>query len=216
MKFQLVKIKMAVGAKKNQTLYGLKLEHHATVNNETLYSNINDMSTFSDADSIGIFKEFANVVNRLNASGFVVDLGELGTLRPQLSAKAVDTRKECIANTIRNVSQQYRARLDLNAEINAAPKEMTRSSDTTSGDTGTTTTTYTLTAVSANTAQGSVSGGGTYAAGTVVTLVATPASGYTFSRWSDGSTEASRQVTVTADATYTAEFAASGSGSMDD
>ena len=63
---------------------------------------------------------------------------------------------------------------------------------------------YTLT-VTAGTG-GSVSGGGTYEYGTKPTLTATPASGYKFVKWSDGVTTASRTVTVTGNATYTAEF----------
>ncbi len=67
---------------------------------------------------------------------------------------------------------------------------------------------YTLTVLSNNPAWGSVAGGGTYDAGTVVTLIATPASGYQFAQWQDGNTSATRSVTVTADATYIATFEA--------
>ena len=65
---------------------------------------------------------------------------------------------------------------------------------------------YTVTAVSANDAQGSVTGGGEYEEGTEVTLKATAKSGFTFSKWSDGVTTSSRKVTVSGDATFTAEF----------
>ncbi len=65
---------------------------------------------------------------------------------------------------------------------------------------------YTVTAVSANDAQGSVTGGGTYDEGTEVTLKATAKSGYQFSKWSDGVTTSTRKVTVSGDATFTAEF----------
>lgn len=50
------------------------------------------------------------------------------------------------------------------------------------------------------------SGGGTYNYGTKVTLTANTITGKTFSRWSDGVTTATRKVTVTGDATYTAEY----------
>ena len=65
---------------------------------------------------------------------------------------------------------------------------------------------YTITAVSANESQGSVTGGGTYDEGTEVTLKATAKSGYTFSKWSDGVATSTRKVTVSGDATFTAEF----------
>ena len=76
--------------------------------------------------------------------------------------------------------------------------------------------------VSANPSEGgTVSGGGSYAQGAEATLTAIPASGYTFTRWSDGNTQATRTVTVSEDKTYTAVFSATtgggtSSGSDDD
>lgn len=58
---------------------------------------------------------------------------------------------------------------------------------------------YTLTVVNG-------SGSGTYNYGTKVTITASTIEGKTFSKWSDGVTTASREVTVTANATYTAEY----------
>ncbi len=53
---------------------------------------------------------------------------------------------------------------------------------------------------------GTVSGGGTYDYGTSVTIKATAGTGYSFSKWSDGNTTASRSITVTGAATYNATF----------
>ena len=53
---------------------------------------------------------------------------------------------------------------------------------------------------------GKVSGGGTYNYNASVTLKATANSGYHFVKWSDGNTSATRTVTVTKNATYTATF----------
>lgn len=63
---------------------------------------------------------------------------------------------------------------------------------------------YTLTVTAG--AGGTVSGGGTYNYGATATLKATPSDGYHFVKWSDGNTNASRTVTVTGNATYTATF----------
>ena len=68
---------------------------------------------------------------------------------------------------------------------------------------------YTITVQSANPTMGSVSGGGTYNSGSNVTISATPFSGYQFTQWQDGNTNASRTITVTGNATYTAYFEAS-------
>ena len=66
---------------------------------------------------------------------------------------------------------------------------------------------HTLTVVSANPEMGTATGGGTYPHGSTVTITATANTGYHFTQWNDGNTNASRAVTVTADATYTAYFA---------
>ena len=61
--------------------------------------------------------------------------------------------------------------------------------------------------VTCDSQQGQVSGSGTYTDGSEVTLTAVPNKGYAFTQWSDGNKDNPRTVTVTADATYTAEFA---------
>lgn len=64
----------------------------------------------------------------------------------------------------------------------------------------------TITVNSNNTAWGTVSGGGTYTAGSTATLSATPTAHHNFVRWNDGNTNATRTITVTGDASYTAIF----------
>ena len=49
-------------------------------------------------------------------------------------------------------------------------------------------------------------GAGTYEYGTEVTIIAKPEGCKNFVKWSDGDTNATRKITVTGDATYTAEF----------
>lgn len=53
---------------------------------------------------------------------------------------------------------------------------------------------------------GTVEGAGEYAYGTNITLTATPAENYKFSRWSDGNTDNPRTITVTEDITLEAIF----------
>ena len=67
--------------------------------------------------------------------------------------------------------------------------------------------TYTITAVSADEATGTVTGGGIFYEGETATLTATPNEGYGFVQWNDGNTDNPRTITVTEDATYTATFA---------
>ncbi len=64
----------------------------------------------------------------------------------------------------------------------------------------------TITGVASPTGSGTVDGAGSYLTNSVVTLTAVPANGFRFVRWSDNVTSDSRDVTVSADATYTAVF----------
>ena len=66
--------------------------------------------------------------------------------------------------------------------------------------------TYTVSASSANTSMGTVSGGGEYEEGTTATVTATPKSGYKFTKWSDGTTKNPYTFTVTKDISLTAYF----------
>lgn len=65
---------------------------------------------------------------------------------------------------------------------------------------------YDLIVLANNDTYGTVTGSGTYDYGTNVTITATPKSGFKFVEWDDHNTNASRNVTVTADVTYTATF----------
>lgn len=64
----------------------------------------------------------------------------------------------------------------------------------------------TINAISDNESMGTVSGGGTYYEQELVTLTATPNSGYKFSKWHDGWTDPTHNIRVTKDTTYTAYF----------
>jgi len=66
-----------------------------------------------------------------------------------------------------------------------------------------TTQSYTITTAGEN---GTTTGDGTYQYGTKVTLTATPNACYEFVQWNDGDTSATREITVTGNATYTATF----------
>ena len=53
---------------------------------------------------------------------------------------------------------------------------------------------------------GTISGGGSYDKGTQVTITATASSDYKFKQWNDGNTSATRAITASSSATYTAVF----------
>ena len=65
---------------------------------------------------------------------------------------------------------------------------------------------YEITVVANPAEGGEITGGGIYQYGATAALVATPNAGYEFSGWSDNFMSASRDVEVTGNATYTANF----------
>ena len=69
-------------------------------------------------------------------------------------------------------------------------------------------TTYTVTVLTNNPELGSVTGGGTFAEGTEISISATPIGYAHFVNWNDGSTKNPRTITVSQDITYTAIFEA--------
>ncbi len=75
---------------------------------------------------------------------------------------------------------------------------------------------YTVTVNANDTTMGSVSGGGTYEEGRVITLEATPNAGYHFVHWNDDVTEATRNVTVKADIIFTAYFESDSTEGIED
>lgn len=71
---------------------------------------------------------------------------------------------------------------------------------------------FTITVQSNNGTWGSVTGGGTYVKGMVISIEAKANSGYQFLKWQDGNTENPRSITVKSDETYVAIFVSEGGG----
>jgi hypothetical protein len=65
---------------------------------------------------------------------------------------------------------------------------------------------YTIRALSNDSTQGTVTGGGLYLENTTATLTAVPKEGYQFLQWQDENTDNPRSIVVTSDATFTAFF----------
>ena len=140
-----VKRTMKVGPKKDKTLYGLQWVNYGNVSSEALLQEVEAATTLSDSDAELLVKEFANVVIGYVANGHSVDLGVLGTLSPKITAKAVDSEKDCTAQTIGSIGVLYRSRKELTDDATAISITMLSSSsssgstdggDDDTGDTG--------------------------------------------------------------------------------
>ena len=123
-----VKRTMKVGPKKDKTLYGLQWVNYGNVSSEALLQEVEAATTLSDSDADLLVKEFANVVIGYVANGHSVDLGVLGTLSPKITAKAVDSEKDCTAQTIGSIGVLYRSRKELTDDAKAMSITMLSSS----------------------------------------------------------------------------------------
>lgn len=115
-----------------------------------------------------------------------------------------------------NVTLEFDGAYDIAGETEDGGKYYKKVVRKDTGAGGSTLVNYTVTVTSANTAQGTVTGGGTYTNASRITVKATPNAGYVFDKWSDGDTNASRNIIVSQNLTLTASFKASGSTSDDD
>ena len=131
-----VKRTMKVGPKKDKTLYGLQWVNYGNVSSEALLQEVEAATTLSDSDAELLVKEFANVVIGYVANGHSVDLGVLGTLSPKITAKAVDSEKDCTAQTIGSIGVLYRSRKELTDDAKAMSITMLSSSSASSADGG--------------------------------------------------------------------------------
>ena len=131
-----VKRTMKVGPKKDISLYGLQWVNYGNVGSEALLQEVEAATTLSDSDADLLVKEFARVVIGYVANGHNVDLGVLGTLSPKISAKAVDSEKDCTAQTISSIGVLYRSRQELADDAKAMSITMLSSSSSSATDGG--------------------------------------------------------------------------------
>lgn len=102
-----------MGPKKGKELYTIRRVNIGNCSFSYLLKRIEDSSTFSNADAELILKTFSDVVEEKLSSGTPVDLGPLGTLHPNITAKSVDTKEQCTAKTITNKGITYYPRTEL-------------------------------------------------------------------------------------------------------
>ena len=179
------------------TADGASLNHAPT--NATLYVPCGSEDAYRATEG---WNSFSNIIGvaRYNVQVLVNNnnMGIAGVKQP-VSCET----SEAIIEAVANEGYCFAKWSDGNTDN---PRTVTVTSDTTF--TALFATAYHVYAKSSNQYMGSVTGSGEYAYGTTATLEAVPNEGYHFVRWSDGSTENPRTLTVTEDISLTAEFEA--------
>ena len=197
-----------------------------TMDLQALAAHMEEHNTgFSDAMCVGVMKAMVKCIKEMLLAGKNVKIDNLAIFSVGIRNKqgAVSPEMFTVANNIDGVKLRARATGTLsNANLNLAAslKRAVSYSNGNNPSGGNTTdnpgeenpTMYTLTLTASPAEGGTVSGAGQYEAGTAASIQATANSGYTFTRWSDGDTNATRSVTVNNDLTLTAEFATESGG----
>ena len=205
----------------------------AYLDSEKYITSVVRYSTFTTEEIIEIASENSGIpkaqmssalyalfqqVKQFVLNGHCIQLGNLGILYVSSNAKAKDTEKEAGASSVYRLALRFRQSKAIRDLINqtVSLNSLDDGEDDQDPEDGGTATTYTLQVKASPTEGGSVTGSGTYDQGETVEISAVAKSGYRFSAWSDGETDANRTVTVTGDATYTATFVSDAAGGDDD
>ena len=197
-----------------------------TMDLQALAAHMEEHNTgFSEAMCVGVMKAMVKCIKEMLLAGKNVKIDNLAIFSVGIRNKqgAVSPEMFTVANNIDGVKLRARATGTLsNANLNLAaslkravsyPNGSNPSGGNTTDNPGEENPTmYTLTLAASPAEGGTVSGAGQYEAGTAASIQATANSGYTFTRWSDGDTNATRSVTVHNDLTLTAEFATESGG----
>ena len=88
-----------------------------------LAKEIADITSLGRGDVASVLTHLSEIAIRYATMGYSVSLGDLGTLTPRLSAKAVPTGDKYTADNIRKVNVRYTPSLDMKERLRAVTFE---------------------------------------------------------------------------------------------
>lgn len=88
-----------------------------------LAREIADITSLGRGDVESVLTHLSEIAIRYATMGYSVSLGDLGTLTPRLSAKAVPTGEKYSADNIRKVNVRYTPSLDMKERLRAVTFE---------------------------------------------------------------------------------------------
>lgn len=90
---------------------------------QQLAKEIADITSLGRGDVESVLTHLSEIAIRYATMGYSVSLGDLGTLTPRLSAKAVPTGEHYTADNIRKVNVRYTPSLDMKERLRAVTFE---------------------------------------------------------------------------------------------
>ncbi len=204
--------------------YFTGLVRYSTIPSEDLIDYACEDSGMPKGQFVSAFYAIFRQIERYVLNGHSIQLGNLGYLYLGAKTHTAETEEEAGASCVDRLSVRFRQGVKLKNVINSkvrlsvvGEKTNQNGEDGNTGEDNTGSGTdsgqqYTITVAASPSNGGTVTGGGQYAAGAQATLQATAASGFEFSKWSDGNTNAQRTITVNSNQTLTAIFTNTGGG----
>lgn len=90
---------------------------------QQLAKEIADITSLGRGDVESVLTHLSEIAIRYATMGYSVSLGDLGTLTPRLSAKAIPTTDKYTADNIRKVNVRYTPSLDMKEKLRAVTFE---------------------------------------------------------------------------------------------
>ena len=216
LKLKAVERKLMVGPNAGKWSYFLQPEIYSTLTAKKVIDEASVRSGVSRGILQAAWEAIGTVITSWATEGHSVAVPGLGTMRFGVNANSVSSVNDVASSLITSRKVIFTPSVDIKAELKATPisitcydrngniiKRVTSGNDivddgeTVDGE---------FKVVLTTSGSGTTTGSGKYAAGTQVTISANPNSGWAFSKWSDGNTSKSRQLTVDKDYTLQAIF----------
>ena len=185
-------------------------ENPPTIRTNTFESSILDIPVYVPCNSVDDYTSANYWSNFTNIQGGRAHMLHVTSANTQMGTAIITQTPDCTDATgviaaAPNADYRFVSWSDGSTDN---PHSVTVMSDTTfiASFASISVTNYTITAISANPSQGTVTGGGTYPEGTIISLTANANDGYQFASWSDNNTENPRQITVMSNEIYVASF----------
>ena len=216
LKLKAIERKLMVGPNAGKWAFVLQPELYSTLTAKKVIDEASIRSGVSRGILQAAWEAIGTVITSWATEGHSVAVPGLGTMRFGVNANSVASVNDVASSLITSRKVIFTPSVDIKAELKATPisitcydrngniiKRVTSGNDTVEGDE---TVDGEFKVVLTTSGSGTTTGSGKYAAGTQVTISANPNSGWAFSKWSDGNTNRSRQLTVDKDYTLEAQF----------